>query len=131
MKSLGIKSNESAVNDKLLKDIIFDGIRHEVRLPFMETDPPLPDNYQLSKTRLESLVRRLKPNPELFRQYDQVIQEQLEDNVIEPVSDDDSTTSPTKIHYLPHLAVLRTDKKTSKLRVAYDASAKKGWSEFE
>ena len=85
----------------------------------------MPDNYQFSKMRLESLVRPLKSNPELFRQYDQVIQEQLEDNIIEPVSDDDSTTSPTKIHYLPHRAVIRTDKKTSKLRVVYDASAKK------
>ena len=99
LESLGIKSNEPAVYDNFLKDITFDGIRYEVRLPFKETHPPLPDNYQLSKTRLESLVRHLKSNPELFRQYDQVIQEQLED--------------------------IRTDKKTSKLRVVYDASAKK------
>ncbi len=84
----------------------------------------MPDNYQLSKTRLESLLRRLKSTPELLRQYDQVIQEQLEVNIIEPVSNED-VSPPTKVHYLPHRAVLRTDKKTTKLRVVYDASAKK------
>ena len=94
-----------------MNDITFDGVRYEVRLPFKETHPPLPDNYQ-------------KSNLELLRQYDQVIQEQLEGNIIEPVSNED--VSPlTKIHYLPHRAVLRTDKKTTKLRVVYNASAKK------
>ena len=105
-----------------------DGDRYEVRLPFKETHPPLPDSYQLSKTRLESLVRRLKSNPELLRQYDQVIQEQLQVNIIEPVSNEERFTkkdSPRRIHYLPHRAVLRMDKTTTKLRVVYDASAKK------
>ena len=39
LESLGIKSNEPAVYDKFLKDITFDGIRYEVRLPFKETHP--------------------------------------------------------------------------------------------
>ena len=56
LESFGIKLNEPAVYDKFLKDITFDGIRYEVRLPFKETHPPLPDHYQLSKTRLESFV---------------------------------------------------------------------------
>ena len=128
LESLGIKSNEPAVYDKFLNDITFDGDRYEFRLPFKETHPPLPDNYQLSKTRLESLVRHLKSNPELLRQYDQVIQEQLQVNIIEPVSNEERFTkkdSPRRIHYLPHRAVLHTDKATAKLCVVYDASAKK------
>ena len=128
LESLGIKSNEPAVYDQFLNDITFDGDRYQVKLPFKENHPPLPDNYQLSKTRLESFVRRLKSNPELLRQYDQVIQEQLQVNIIEPVSDEErfaKKDSPIMIHYLPHLAVLRADKKTTKLRIVYDASAKK------
>ena len=62
LESFGIKSNEPAVYDQFLNDITFDGDRYQVKLPFKENHPPLPDNYQLSKTRLESLVRRLKSN---------------------------------------------------------------------
>ena len=103
LESLGIKSNEPAVYDQFLNDITFDGDRYQVKLPFKENHPPLPDNYQLSKTRLESLVRRLKSNPELLKQYDQVIQEQLQVNIIEPVSDEErfaKKDSPIMIHYL-------------------------------
>jgi hypothetical protein len=128
LESLGIKSNEPAVYDKFLNGITFDGDRYEVRLPFKETHPPLPDNYQLSRTRLESLVQCLKSSPEMLRQYDQVIQDQLQVNIIEAVSNEERFTmkdSPRKIHYLPHRAVLRTDKKTTKPCIVCDASAKK------
>ena len=60
--------------------------KDEVKLPFKESHPILPDNYQLSKTRLESLLRRLKLKQEVLKHYDEVIQEQLGNSITEPVN---------------------------------------------
>ena len=39
---------------------------------------------------------------------------------------DEKTDCDHKVHYLPHHAVIRQDKATTKLRVVYDASARSG-----
>lgn len=62
LETLGIKPDEPSVYEKFIEDIVHDGERYEVKLPFKESHPLLPDNYQLSKLRLESLVRRLSQN---------------------------------------------------------------------
>ena len=45
----------------------------------------LPDNYDLSIKRLQSLIHRLKKEPEIINEYQQVISQQLQDGVIEEV----------------------------------------------
>ena len=81
--------------------------------------------YQLSKLRLGSLVGWLKSRPEVLKHYDKVIQEQLKKNIIEPVNMEERTEEG-KVRYLPHREVIRLDKDTTKLRLVYDASAKRG-----
>lgn len=83
---------------------------------------PLPDNYHLSLSRLWGLLRRLKHNPTILQEYDRVIKDQLMKGIVEPVPVE--TPSPNQLHYLPHHAVVRSDKSTTKIRVVYDASAK-------
>ena len=51
--------------------------------------------------------------------------EQLEDGIIEEVYDLNISDGP-HVHYLPHHAIIRYDKETTKVRVVYDASAKSG-----
>ena len=41
---------------------------------------------------------------------------------MEVVEDEESTQ--TKMHYLPHHAVIHKDKTTARVRIVYDASAK-------
>ena len=125
LETLGIKHDEPTVYEKFIEDITHNGERYEVKLPFKESHPILPDNYQLSKTRLESLLRRLKSKPEDLKHYDEVIQEQLGKSIIEPVNIEEQQ-AVGKVHYLPHREVIRLDKDTTKLRVVYDASAKRG-----
>lgn len=83
----------------------------------------LPDNYELSLIRLNSLVRRLRKEPPILKEYNQVFEDQLRERIIERV-DDTEEQPPGNTHYLPHQAVIRRDALTTKLRVIFDASAK-------
>ena len=65
---------------------------------------------------------RLRQEPALFEQYDHTIKEQLEKGIIETIDPLEPTAS--KVHYLPHHAMVQTDKTTTKLRMVYDASAR-------
>ena len=69
------------------------------------------------------LDRRLRQNPEQLLQYDAVIRDQLRQGVVEVVANPTQYVEQ-QVHYLPHHAVVRQDKQTTKLRVVYDASAR-------
>ena len=56
-----------------------------------------------------------------MEEYDNVIKEQLESGIIEPVIE---LEKAEKIHYIPHHAVVRKEAKTTKVRVVYDTSCK-------
>ena len=70
------------------------------------------------------MLRRLKSKPEVLEHYDEVIQEQLGKSIIEPVNIEEQQVVG-KVHYLPYKEVIRLGKNTNKLRVVYDASAKR------
>jgi len=124
LKTLAIKENEPTVYEKFITDIRHDGERYEVKLPFKEFHPVLPDNYQLSKRRLGSLLQRLKSKPQVLEHYDEIIRDQLRNNIIEAITSEREPDAG-KVHYLPHREVIRMDKETTKIRVVYDASAER------
>ena len=78
----------------------------------------LPDNYSLSRRRLHGLLKQLQLNPEVLREYDSIICEQLERGIIEKVKDPE--VEPEVTHYLPHHAVIHHDKETAKARVVFE-----------
>jgi len=86
---------------------------------------PLPDNYTLSLRRLEGLIRQLRQTPEILQEYDATIQDQINKGIVEVVPDC-KTKREGEVHYLPHHAVIRQDKETTRLRVVYDTSARSG-----
>ena len=55
--------------------------------------------------------------------YDSVIKDQLENNIIEEVTDTEINNS-SKEFYMPHRAVIRESAESTKLCVVYDASVK-------
>lgn len=85
--------------------------------------PPLPDHFDLCRRRLFGLLKRLKQNPPLLKDFHSVVKDQLANGIVEVV-DDPSSTDGDRTHYLPHHAVVRQDKATTKLRIVYDASAR-------
>ena len=60
-----------------------------------------------------------------MKEYQQVVDDQLKKGIIEAC--DSSLKDPKKskaIHYIPHHAVVRQDRATTKVRVVYNVSAK-------
>ena len=106
-----------------LKISFFDKGRYTVRLPFRKHHGTLPDNFDLSVTRLNSLVRRLKKSSELATEYSKVIEDQKKQGIIEEFSPFLEKAEVGKTHYLSHHAVVRQYALTTKIRVVFDGSA--------
>ena len=68
-----------------MDDIKFKNGRHEVRLPIKEGHPVLEDQYLSSLKRLHKLKNRLSNHPEILREYNKIIEEQVRDGVCEIV----------------------------------------------
>ena len=62
-------------------------------------------------------------NPAIFQEYDATIQDQIKKGIVQIVEELGGETDK-KLHYLPHHAVVRRDKETTKVRIVYDASAR-------
>ena len=123
LESMGIHPNdENSVHESFLANIKFDGTRYEVKLPFKEVHPVLPDNFRNSIARLGSLLRRLKQDPEVLQEYNAFFMEQSSKSMIEDVTD--NMLPAGGVHYIPHHAVIRRDKETTKLRIVFDALSK-------
>ena len=60
--------------------------------------------------------------------YDQVIQEQLAEGVVERVTEE--VNFGQREFYLPHKAVIRENAESTKLRIVYDASARENSRSF-
>ena len=88
-----------------------------------QSHPILPDNFELSERRLVSQVNRLKKDPKLFRECDELIKKQIDMGIVEEVPEN-ASCAPGNVRYLPHHPVIRRDKQTTMVRVVYNCSAK-------
>ncbi|XP_072946166.1 uncharacterized protein [Epargyreus clarus] len=98
--------------------------RFIVRLPFATDDPKClyGNSEEIAIKRLEILERKLAREPKLREEYNKVFQEYLSLNHMRQVYEDEIES--TKAVYLPHHAVVREDKETTKVRIVFDASSK-------
>lgn len=124
LESLGIKQNEPSVHEAFKQSIQFKSGRYEVSLPWRSNQTQLPSNLELARKRLQGLLKKLCQHHEVQQEYHAIIQEQLQLGIVEKISDRPHQNSDSRIHYLPHHAIIRTDKQTTKLRIVYDASAR-------
>ena len=124
LESLGIWSVEPYVHDVFKDSVMFRDGRYEVTLPWRDKQTRPPSNFKPAKRRLLTLLKKLRHHPEVLQEYHAIIQEQLQLGIIEKVSEASTHKNGTGTHYLPHHAIIRQDKSTTKLRIVYDASAK-------
>ena len=118
---LGIKDDEDMYAD--FKDSIKqneDG-RYCVKLPWKQGNYYLPNNRELAEQRVKSQLKRMSKQPELLEKYDNIIKEQEEQGIVEPVPE---KPDGDHIHYIPHHCVVRDQAESTKVRIVYDASAK-------
>ena len=99
-ESLGIAAQEPSILEKFSDSNQNDGQRYVVGFPWREHHPNLPDNHQLYRQRLQATLRKLKKMPAV-REYDAIVRQQLEMDIVEVVSDVESTENGV-IHNLPH-----------------------------
>ena len=78
-------------------------------------DIDIPNHYDLSLNRLKFLQRCLMKNPEILTKCDRIIRDQLSAGIMETISEPSLTESNGHIHYLPHQAVVRQGRQTTKL----------------
>ena len=97
--------------------------RYETGLLWKPHVAPLQNNKEGSRARLSSLLRKYKySNPQLLKDYDAIIQEQIAEGIVEVVSED---AVPGKNEfYIPHKPVVREQAQSTKMRIVYDGSAR-------
>ena len=77
-------------------------------------------NKHGSVVRLQGLVRKLQREPDMIEKYDEIIQEQLKEGIVERVVEEPNEG----VFYISHKPLKRETVTTTKLRIVFDASAK-------
>nr|XP_034828792.1 uncharacterized protein LOC117986080 [Maniola hyperantus] len=98
--------------------------RFVVKLPFKDEEPrsQYGQTKEIATRKLLSLEKRLLKDEKLYIEYQNVMQEYLTLNHMSLIKGED-IENPKSV-YLPHHAVVREDKDTTKVRVVYNASSK-------
>ncbi|VDI82395.1 Hypothetical predicted protein, partial [Mytilus galloprovincialis] len=94
LESLGIDAKEQndpdlaeSIENYLQTPITKKNDNYITKLPWRENAPELPTNEDIAKRRTESVIRRLKKDPEMFRKYGEIITDQEQRGFIEKRQD--------------------------------------------
>lgn len=94
-----------------------------VPYPWKKDPTLLPNNRPLAMKRLESTEKRLQKDKEKAMAYDNQMQEMEKMKFSRKLSkkEVDSYTGP--VHYIPHHAVIRPEKKSTPVRIVFNSSS--------
>ena len=96
--------------------------RYFVNLPWKEEHQPLPTNEGPAKQQVKSLIQRLKKQPKILQGYHELITDHLARGFVEEVSREEQLNPSGVVHTIPHHAVIRMDKVSTKIRAVFNAS---------
>ncbi|GFV62145.1 uncharacterized protein TNCV_4109481 [Trichonephila clavipes] len=130
LENLGIEaevSDEENIDNDIMSEfeagISYQNKRYKVKfLGNLTMKTLLENNEELLGKRFLKLRSRFKNDSSLFEDYKLVVNNYLSEKIIERVPFEEENLEHN-IFYLPHRAVIRTDKTTSKLRIVFDASS--------
>ncbi|GFW14062.1 DUF1758 domain-containing protein [Trichonephila clavipes] len=110
---------------EILKETVeFEKGRYIVQLPFRKSYNELSDNYPLAKQRFQNLWRRFGHDSELYQQYHEIIRDYTEQGIIEEVKTEITDNKLKRpVYYLPHQAIIKDGRLTSKTRIVFDAGS--------
>ncbi|KFD61475.1 hypothetical protein M514_26371 [Trichuris suis] len=126
LDAIGVSENEdstekpSTVMEAFQKSVAFDGERYTVELPW-KGEKSLPNNLQLAQQCLEQTERRLRKRGKEATAYLSARKEYVMNDWVEEASR--KITNQGEEWYLPHHAVVRSDKTTTQCRIVFDGSA--------
>ena len=109
---------------KLIEESCFK-VENQWMIPYPWRKDPnlLPDNRGLAIKRLESTERRLKRNPEQAEAYCKQMDEMESMKFARKLSKEEQDKYHGPVHYIPHHAVLRPDKKSTPVRIVFNSSS--------
>ncbi|GFT12848.1 DUF1758 domain-containing protein [Trichonephila clavipes] len=120
--SMTLGNGDEEILSEFDKSVNFVDGRYRVNLPWKPgMREALQNNKTVVRKRFEGLVRRFKCDHELFCEYKDVIDDYVREGIVERTSCDSLLDSQG--FYLPHHAVIRSDKTTSHIRIVFDGSA--------
>ena len=91
--------------------------RFTVKLPFKKEIGELGDSQQQARRKLRSLRHRLQKQPDLYRRYNEFINEFIKLGHMEEVPAKEMLLPTEKTYYLSHHCVFKDSSTTTKLRV--------------
>ncbi|XP_075163779.1 uncharacterized protein LOC142236428 [Haematobia irritans] len=97
--------------------------RYQVCLPFRTPQIQLGHSRHIAMAQFLRNERKLMKTPELKKEYDNVLEEYIRLGHMVPV-EFKNTLNPDSSYYLPHHAVVKPDRVTTKVRVVFNASSK-------
>ena len=107
LESFGVLNSEHFVYDKFQETVQFKDGRYEVALPWKDSHPPLPNNYQLSMNHFNELLRCFQQARISYMNMI-VIKTHIQQGIEHP----EQTDAEIVVHYLPHHAILLGETRT-------------------
>ncbi|GFV31656.1 integrase catalytic domain-containing protein [Trichonephila clavipes] len=98
----------------------FNNGMYETKLFWEDKPRDLENNWAIAKRRFGNLNIKMQDNNWLYNQYKNIVKDQIKENIVEECTSHFETNS----YYMPHSAVVRKDKETTKVRMVFGASSK-------
>ncbi|GBM35546.1 hypothetical protein AVEN_106770-1 [Araneus ventricosus] len=113
-----ISNEEKEMIECFERGIRLEGDRYSVGLLWKSEMGQLENNFEVALRRFKNLRNRLNRYPEIFQQYKNVIEEQINEGIVEECSQEITESS----YFMPHREIIKPNETTS-CRIVYDASS--------